>query len=194
MEHISILEQAAKSNSKPSSSAVVTALLAAEKNSKKTKPRYSFQQLIGNWQLCFITGTKKTRQKAGIVLGAGKYIPQWIAKIQIAYSAAPVAEGEDNSEIGRVENSVKVGTMELTLSGPTKFLPNNILAFDFTRIMVKLLGKTVYQGYIRGGEAREAEFLSLSVGKQAFFAYFLVEDGIIAARGRGGGLALWGRV
>ncbi|MEZ2226973.1 hypothetical protein [Microcoleus sp.] len=194
MEHISILEQAAKSNSKPSSNAVVTALLAAEKNSKKTKPRYSFQQLIGNWQLCFITGTKKTRQKAGIVLGAGKYIPQWIAKIQIAYSAAPVAEGEDNSEIGRVENSVKVGTMELTLSGPTKFLPNNILAFDFTRIMVKLLGKTVYQGYIRGGEAREAEFLSLSVGKQAFFAYFLVEDGIIAARGRGGGLALWGRV
>ncbi|XZN91137.1 MAG: hypothetical protein ACM65M_26690 [Microcoleus sp.] len=194
MEHISILEQAAKSNSKPSSNAVVTALLAAEKNSKKTKPRYSFQQLIGNWQLCFITGTKKTRQKAGIVLGAGKYIPQWIAKIQIAYSAAPVAEGEDNSEIGRVENSVKIGTMELTLSGPTKFLPNNILAFDFTRIMVKLLGKTVYQGYIRGGEAREAEFLSLSVGKQAFFAYFLVEDGIIAARGRGGGLALWGRV
>ncbi|WP_377477637.1 MAG: hypothetical protein P2A85_03820 [Microcoleus anatoxicus] len=194
MEHISILEQAAKSNSKPSSSAVVTALLAAEKNSKKTKPRYSFQQLIGHWQLCFITGTKKTRQKGGIVLGAGKYIPQWIAKIQIAYSAAPVAQGEDNSEIGRVENSVKVGTMELTLSGPTKFLPNNILAFDFTRIMVKLLGKTVYQGYIRGGEAREAEFLSLSVGKQAFFAYFLVEDGIIAARGRGGGLALWGRV
>ncbi|MEK0181180.1 MAG: hypothetical protein EAZ78_08075 [Oscillatoriales cyanobacterium] len=194
MEHISILEQAAKSNSKPSSSAVVTALLAAEKNSKKTKPRYTFHQLIGHWQLCFITGTKKTRQKAGIVLGAGKYIPQWIAKIQIAYSAAPVAQGEDNSEIGRVENSVKVGTMELTLSGPTKFLPNNILAFDFTRIMVKLLGKTVYQGYIRGGEAREAEFLSLSVGKQAFFAYFLVEDGIIAARGRGGGLALWGRV
>lgn len=194
MEHISILEQAAQSNSKPSANALVTALLAAEKNSKKTKPRYSFKQLIGNWQLCFITGTKKTRQKAGVVLGAGKYIPQWIAKIQIAYSAAPLAQGEENSEIGRVENSVKVGTMELTLSGPTKFLPNNILAFDFTRIMVKLLGKTVYQGYIRGGEAREAEFLSLSVGKQAFFAYFLVEDGIIAARGRGGGLALWGRV
>ncbi len=194
MENISILEQAAKSDSKPSSNAVVAALLEAEKNGKKTKTRYSFQQLIGNWQLCFITGTKKTRKKAGIVLGAGRYIPQWIAKISIAYSAESVAEGEANSEVGRVENSVKVGTMELTLSGPTKFLPNNILAFDFTRITVKLLGKTVYQGYIRGGESRETEFLSLSVGKQAFFAYFLVEDGIIAARGRGGGLALWGRV
>lgn len=194
METTSILEQAAKSNSKPSADVVVAALLAAEKSAKKTKTRYAFNQLTGNWQLCFITGTKKTRKKAGIVLGAGRYIPQWIAKISIAYAAEPVAEGEENSEIGRVENSVKVGTMELTLSGPTKFLPNNILAFDFTRITVKLLGKTVYKGYIRGGEGREAEFFSLSVGKQAFFAYFLVEDGIIAARGRGGGLALWGRV
>ena len=194
MENISILEQAANSNPKPSSNAVVAALLAAEKSAKKTKTRYSFKQLIGNWQLCFITGTKKTPKKAGIVLGAGRYIPQWIAKISIAYSAESVAEGTENSEVGRVENSVKVGAMELTLSGPTKFLPNNILAFDFTIITVKLLGKTVYQGYIRGGESREAEFLSLSVGKQAFFAYFLIEDGIIAARGRGGGLALWGRV
>ena len=194
MENLSILEQAAQSNSKPSPDAVVAALLEAEKNGKKNKIRYAFDQLIGNWQLCFITGTKKTRQKAGIVLGAGRYIPQWIAKIQITYSAEPVAGGEENSETGRVENSVQVGAIELTLSGPTKFLPNNILAFDFTRITVKLLGKTVYQGFIRGGEAREAEFFSLSVGKQAFFAYFLVEDGIIAARGRGGGLALWGRV
>jgi hypothetical protein len=126
------------------------------------------------------------------VLGAGRYIPEWVAKIQIAYSAQAVADGEADSETGRVENSVQVGAIVLTLSGPTKFLVNkNILAFDFTRITVKLLGKTVYQGFIRGGEAREAEFFSLSVGKQAFFAYFLVEDGIIAARGRGGGLALW---
>ncbi len=194
METTSILQQAAKSNVKPSSNAVVEALLEAEKTAKKIKTRYSFAQLIGNWQLCFITGTKKTRKKAGIVLGAGRYIPQWIAKISIAYSAESVIEGEENREIGRVENSVQVGAIELTLSGPTKFLPNNILAFDFTRIAVKLLGKTVYQGFIRGGEGREAEFFSLSVGKQAFFAYFLVEDGIIAARGRGGGLALWGRV
>jgi hypothetical protein len=194
MENISILEQATKSNSKPSSDAVVAALLEAEKTAKKTKVRYSFEQLIGNWQLCLVTGTKKTREKAGIVLGAGRYIPQWIAKIQIAYSAEPVAEGAENSEIGNVENSVKVGSIELTLSGPTKFLPNNILAFDFTRVTVKLLGKTVYQGYIRGGELREAEFFSQSVGKQAFFTYFLVEDGMIAARGRGGGLALWRKV
>jgi len=195
MENLSILEQAAQSNSKPSPNAVVAALLEAEKRAKQNKIRYGFEQLIGNWRLCFITGTKKTRQKAGIVLGAGRYIPEWVAKIQIAYSAQAVADGEADSETGRVENSVQVGAIVLTLSGPTKFLVNkNILAFDFTRITVKLLGKTVYQGFIRGGEAREADFFSLSVAKQAFFAYFMVEDGIIAARGRGGGLALWGRV
>ncbi|MEG3859599.1 hypothetical protein [Microcoleus sp. herbarium12] len=192
MENISILEQAAKSNPKPSSAAVVAALLEAEKNAKKTKTRYSLEQLSGKWRLCFITGTKKTRQKAGVVLGAGRYIPEWVAKIQIAYSVEPVAESEKPSETGRVENSVLVGAIELTLSGPTKFLASqNILAFDFTRITVKLLGKTVYQGFIRGGESREADFFNLSIGKQAFFAYFLVENEIIAARGRGGGLALW---
>ncbi len=195
MENISVLEQATKSNSKPSSAAVVAALLEAEKSAKQNKIRYSFEQLIGNWRLCFITGTKKTRQKAGIVLGAGRYIPEWVAKIQIAYSVEPVTEGETLGETGKVENSVRVGAIELTLSGPTKFLVNkNILAFDFTRITVKLLGKTVYQGFIRAGESREAEFFSLSVGKQAFFTYFLIEDGIIAARGRGGGLALWALV
>jgi hypothetical protein len=195
MENLSILEQAAKSHPKPSPNAVVAALLAAEKNGKKNKIRYSFPQLTGNWRLCFITGTKKTRQKAGIVLGAGRYIPEWVAKIQIAYSPAEtVTEAAANSDTGNVKNSVTVGAIELTLSGPTKFLPNNILAFDFTRITVKLLGKTVYQGWIRGGEAREKEFFSLSVGKQAFFAYFLIENEIIAARGRGGGLALWVKV
>ena len=173
MENTSILEQAAQSNSKPSPAAVVAALLEAEKNAKKNKIRYSFEQLIGNWQLCFITGTKKTRQKAGIVLGAGRYIPEWIAKIQIAYSAEPVAEGEENSEIGRVENSVQVGAIELTLSGPMKFLVNkNILAFDFTRITVKLLGKTVYQGFIRGGECAGGGIFKFECGEAGIFCIF----------------------
>ncbi|MGL5061284.1 MAG: hypothetical protein ACRC62_15025 [Microcoleus sp.] len=194
MEDISTLDRAARSNPKPSPNIVVTALLATEKNAKKSKIRHSFQQLIGTWRLCFITGTKKTRQKAGIVLGAGRYIPEWVAKIQITYSPAETVSEAANSETGNVENSVTVGAIELTLSGPTKFLPNNILAFDFTRITVKLLGKNVYRGFIRGGEARENEFFSLSVGQQAFFTYFLIENDIIAARGRGGGLALWVKV
>ncbi|MCL1475004.1 hypothetical protein [Argonema antarcticum] len=73
----SVLEQAANSvvvvsTSKPPATEVVEALLESEKNARTNKLSYSFEQLIGNWRLCFITGTKKTRAKAGIVLGAGR--------------------------------------------------------------------------------------------------------------------------
>ncbi len=185
-----ILEQAVANSPRPAADSVVSALLEAEKSAKRNKLSYSFEQLIGTWKLCFITGTKKTRAKAGIVLGAGRYIPKLI-KIKIVYSAS---QAEENFDLGNVENSVEFGAVKLTLAGMTKFLhKKNILAFDFTRMTIQLLGATLYQGYIRGGEKKEQEFLTESVSKQAFFAYFLVEDGMIAARGRGGGLALWSR-
>ncbi|MGB3205089.1 MAG: hypothetical protein WBB28_08880 [Crinalium sp.] len=185
-----IIKQAVANSPRPAADSVVSALLESEKNAKRNKISYSFEQLIGTWRLCFITGTKKTRAKAGIVLGAGRYIPKLI-KIQIVYSASQV---EDNFDSGKVENSVEFGAVKLTLTGITKFLPKkNILAFDFTRMIIQLFGATLYQGYIRGGEKKEQEFLTESVSKQAFFSYFIVEEDMIAARGRGGGLALWRR-
>lgn len=172
----------------PGAEQVVAELLEAEKKAKQTKLRYSFAQLLGTWRLSFITGTKKTRAKAGIMLGSGRYIPKFI-KIKISYSANTSTPQVDR---GTVENCVECAGIQLTLSGVTKFLDNkNILAFDFTRINIKIFGQTIYKGFIRGGETKEQEFYAQSVGKQAFFAYFLVTDEIIAARGRGGGLALW---
>ena len=83
-----ILQQAANYFSDhtnlPSASEVVNALLEAEKIAKKEKITYSWENLIGNWRLCFVTGTKKTRKKAGIVLGAGKYLPR-LVKISLNY-------------------------------------------------------------------------------------------------------------
>lgn len=195
MQSLLLLEQAAKSaitnlSSKPSPDDTVNALLDLEKNSKRDKKSYSLEQLIGTWQLCFVTGTKKTRQRAGIVLGAGRYIPSWI-KIYLSYVAV---EDEQSFESGTVENLVDLGSLKFSLSGPVKFLSGkNILAFDFTRITVRLFGIQLYQGYIRGGKNSEEKFYRENVGKQAFFAYFFVGDNFIAARGRGGGLALWGR-
>jgi hypothetical protein len=52
----------------------------------------------------------------------------------------------------------------------------------------------LYDGYIRNGRDSEAKFYEESVKEQAFFTYFLVEERCMAARGRGGGLALWTRV
>lgn len=177
-------------NNLVSSDKVVTALFAVEKEAKKQKINYSFEQLLGTWQLCFVTGTKKTRKKAGIILGTGRYLPQLI-KITITYRKSE----DSNSNKGTVENCVNLKLLKLSLSGPIKFLsPQNILAFDFTRMHLELLGITLYNGYIRSGAVKEATFDTDSIKKQAFFTYFFVDKLAIAARGRGGGLAIWSKV
>ena len=190
---LSLLQQLAVTTAKksdlPDASSVVESLLQAEKETRKTSAKHSFEELIGCWQLRFITGTKKTREKAGIVLGAGKYIPKWIG-IEIKYDRS----SQSNPDTGRVQNSVKLGFFALSLTGPIKFIAaKNILAFDFTTIAIALLGFELYNGYLPGGKVKEAEFHQQTISKQAFFSYFLIEPEIIAARGRGGGLALWNK-
>ncbi|MGF1541450.1 MAG: hypothetical protein ACFCU5_13535 [Pleurocapsa sp.] len=188
-----ILEQAVNSSLSaslvPTPSAVVETLLTAEKQARKDKINYSLENLIGSWQLRFITGTKKTRQKAGKVLGAGKYIPRFI-QINLEYYRP---DSQFTEEV-RVQNSVKFGLFTLSLTGPVKFLaPKNILVFDFTTITIRFLGIKLYDGYIRGGKEKEDTFATEKLSQQAFFVYFLIQNKFIAARGRGGGLALWSK-
>lgn len=172
----------------PEPKAVVETLIAAEKAAKQTKIDYSFSQLIGNWRLGFITGTKKTRKRAGVVLGAGRFLSK-LVEIQLSYS-----KSDDSSEKGNVENSVQFGLLKIVLTGPVQFwTKKNILAFDFTRMRLSLSGLNLYQGYIRSGKDREENFYKQTLKEQAFFTYFLIEDNYIAARGKGGGLALWTR-
>ncbi|BAY86443.1 hypothetical protein NIES267_59510 [Calothrix parasitica NIES-267] len=172
----------------PESKAVVEALIAAEKAAKQTKIDYSFLQLTGNWRLGFITGTKKTRKRAGVVLGAGRFLSK-LVKIQLDYS-----KSKDSPEKGNVENSVQFGLFKIVLTGPVQFWSKkNILAFDFTRMRLSVSGLNLYQGYIRNGKDREESFDKQNLKEQAFFTYFLVKDNYIAARGKGGGLALWTR-
>lgn len=193
-----IVEEAANSvlipsASKPPATEVVEALLEAEKNARTNKYACSFEELIGNWRLCFITGTKKTRAKAGVVLGAGRYVPQFI-KIGLSYSPRSVEVEKQDFQAGEIENCVTVGGLKLVVNGPAKFVSKkNILAFDFTRMTIQLWGVKLFSGYIRDGRSKEEEFYTQSVSKQAFFAYFLISKKAIAARGRGGGLAIWGR-
>lgn len=173
----------------PAPKTVVEALLQAEKTAKQTKVCHTYTQLLGTWRLEFITGTKRSRQRAGVILGAGRFLPKWV-KIYLSYS-----QSEPGQDRGTVKNSVELGSLHLVLTGPTKFWSKrNILAFDFTQMRVSLSGLKLYEGYIRGGQDREVHFYEQSVKEQAFFTYFLVQNQSIAARGRGGGLALWTRV
>jgi len=178
--------------SRPKPAEIVTALVNLEKAGKKGQETVSYQQLVGTWRLWFITGTKKTRQRAGIMLGSGRYLPPGI-RINLSYS--PNLEVSlTNGEAGQVKNSVHLAGITVTLSGPTKFFPNQkLLAFDFTQLTIQLFGKTLYSGTIRGGQNRTKIFYQQPIKQQAFFRYFLIEENLIAARGRGGGLAIWRR-
>ncbi|MFE4105017.1 hypothetical protein [Almyronema epifaneia] len=172
--------------SPPAAAAVVADLLLAEKAAKSSPATYP--ALWGTWRLGFVTGTRKARQRAGVTLGAGRFLPRWL-NITITYEPTePTATGDR----AQVNNRVRCGPFDLQVSGPTRFWPQQrILAFDFTRLSLKLGKQTLYSGFIRQGQGREAEFYQQALKDQAFFKYFLIRPDCIAARGRGGGLALW---
>lgn len=178
-----VLAQAAQqSERRPHAKDLVIALQATEKS---TKTVFTLKDLIGTWRLRFITGTKKTRQKAGVALGAGRYLPPLIT-IQLTYQAT-------DDQQGVVQNSVGLGSLTLELTGPVKFWPKaRCLAFDFTQLQIAIGSRTLYQRRIKP-EIADQEFYQQALKDQAFFKYFWVTDTGIAARGRGGGLALWSR-
>jgi hypothetical protein len=190
IDFINILNQVVdKQQKSPSTQDTFTALLNAEKHSHRNKPHYQFEQFLGSWQLCFINGTNKSRSQFATLLKDGFYLPPLIP-IKITYSASP--DDETKLHQGRVSNTVTVGLVQFTLEGPCKFIEKkNILAFDFTYLTMFILGKKIYSQNIRGGKKSDEKFFSQSISRQAFFSYFLVTDTFIAARGRGGGLALW---
>jgi len=178
------------SQPRPLASELVDALQATEKDFRRTKGSITYDQLIGTWRLCFITGTKRSRQRAGIALGAGRFIPPWLVQISLHYS-----KPEPTANLGQVQNSVKLGPISLSLTGPTRLWPKtNSLAFDFTHMTIEIGNQTVYQRAVRGGEKQTQKFASQTLKDQAFFTYFLVQPNCLAARGRGGGLALWTRL
>ncbi|SKB14778.1 conserved hypothetical protein [Planktothrix sp. PCC 11201] len=183
---------------KPNSSIVAETLIRCENQAKKTKEKHSFESLIGNWRLCWVSGTQKIRKQAGFVKGGGLYIPSFL-NLQIIYSRHPhpllKIEKPPEIDAGIIQNCVKLNQFNLTLTGPAKFLDKkNILAFDFTYVTSKLFGLNLYEGKMPGTSSNSEKFYQDSIKNQAFFAFFVITPNLIAARGRGGGLALWTKV
>lgn len=192
-DFIDILNQAVDREYKsPSAKQTLSALLTAEKDSHRHHHQYQFSQLVGNWQLRFINGTNKSRSQFANLLKDGFYLPSF-TPVKIAYT--PASETQIDLNRGRVINTVSVGLVKFTIEGPCKFIEKkNILAFDFTYLTMFILGAKIYTQNIRGGKDSDESFFSQNLNQQAFFSYFLVTDKFIAARGRGGGLALWQKI
>lgn len=187
---VSILEQAAASlqtkSDRPLAKEVVNALLQAEKATKQDRLVYPLESLFGQWRLCF-TAPKNAHFKSGVALGKGFYVPQ-IAPAQISFYPS------QNLNQAEITNSLQLGFLQFKLTGPARYVgKKNLLAFDFTCMELSLFSRTIYNGGFRGGKLKNTDFYEQSITKAPFFAFFLITKDFIAARGRGGGLALWVR-
>lgn len=165
---------------------VVEALLTLEKEAKRQRSRIEVASLIGDWRLAFATSGKirpSDRRRSGF------YWPK-ITPAQILFHPNPELERPYAPPLC-IQNQIRLGQLELTLSGFARCLePKNLLAFDFTQLQVQIFGKTLYQGKFPSQTTVE-NFAEQPIGKLAFFSFFAVRDRWIAARGKGGGLALW---
>ncbi len=171
---------------RPPAADLVSALLGVEKLAKQNKLDISITDLVGEWQLSFATGAKKSKNKAGIRLGKGFYFPQFIPA---SISFTPDAT---NPQTGEIANQVAVGLVRLKLTGPYRYLgKKNLLAFDFVDFEVQILDRVVYQGKMPQKQKIDRDFAAKSIANLPFFSFISASNQGIAARGRGGGLALW---
>lgn len=183
-----VLDQAVRAyrdgQSRPAAATVVTALLQAETAAKQQHLTYPFGALEGQWRLCFSTGVRK-RRAGGIRLTSGFYLPKFTPA-----SISFYPQGE--THMGEIHNQISLAGFSLKLTGPCRYPgKKNLLVFDFTAMDIRLGDRSLYQGGIRGGVAKAQAFPDQAIAQLPFFAFFRITDDAIAARGRGGGLALW---
>jgi hypothetical protein len=190
-DFIADLAQAAEafrvgSKTRPKPDVVVLSLLQVEKLAKQQKLTYPLASLSGNWRLCFATGTRKVRKRGGIILGKGFYMPKF-APAYISFSTLDTSTNQ-----GEISNQIRLGGFSLKLSGLTQYISKkNLLAFDFHQMQISLFNYNLYKGNMLGSKTNTSNFYDQKIAKLPFFAFFFITENLIAARGRGGGLALW---
>lgn len=194
-------------STRPNTVDVVKALIAAEKQAKRENQSFTYEQLLGTWRLGFVSGIQKVNpsgpgKTAVKKPGKGRFLPTWIT-VSITYGAPAdlldaglltpelTTEFSDNG-LGAVRNQVRWAGLLLQLSGPTRYRKQaNILSFDFLHVRAQAGKLRLYKAPVRGGIEQAKAFVTQPLKEQAFFTFFVVTPTYLAARGKGGGLALW---
>ncbi len=170
---------------RPDGKAVTAALLQLEKQAKQERFTIPQADLLGTWQLCLSAG-KQAKYKAGQPVGSGFYIPQ-LAIASIQFALDPVQPNRL-----QIANELRVGPLKIRFTGPARYPgKKNLLAFDFTQLSIHCFGLRLYQGKFAARKYQASTFEATAIGKLPFFAFFAATEDYIAARGRGGGLAIW---
>jgi hypothetical protein len=172
---------------RPDGSKLTAALLELEKDAKQNRLMIPQSALVGSWRLCF-SASKKAKYQSGQPTGSGFYIPKWaIARITFAANDTPETPLS-------VANELHIGPLKVSFTGPARYPgKKNLLVFDFTELTVQGFGLTVYQGAVGRKKRAGQSFMEVAIAQLPFFAFFTATEEYIAARGRGGGLAIWAR-
>ena len=186
-----VLAAAASTESRqnrPKPASVTAALLDQERQAKQARQPICLDDLVGLWQLQF-TAPKKPTYKSNQLTANGFYIPA-VAKATLGF-----AEDTQRPTGVSIQNQLQVLNVKLRFTGPAKLLPKkNVLAFNFDRLELMLGGLTLVSIPINAAKETVQDFATTPVGKLPFFAFFSAQDRYLAARGRGGGLALWTKI
>lgn len=183
IETESVLTAAAGTSPRPTAAATVMALLQTEESIRQTRSQFTESDLIGNWRLHFVSAGKVNLISKRL---RGFFLPSFLPA-QIGFQRS---DTNDSAPLC-VTNQITIGLIKLKFTGPARFeSKKNLLGFDFTRLEVIALGQRVYEGAVPSSRTNQ-KFQDISIGKLPFFAFFAVTNSFIAARGRGGGLAMW---
>ena len=179
----SVLTAAVGTSLRPTAAATVMALLQTEEAIRQTRTQFIESDLLGNWRLHFVSAGKVNLSSKRL---RGFFLPSFLPA-QIGFQRSDMNDSAPLS----VTNQITIGLIQLKFTGPARLeSKKNLLGFDFTRLEIILLGQRVYEGAVPSSRKNQ-KFQDISIGKLPFFAFFTVTDSFIAARGRGGGLALW---
>ncbi len=170
---------------RPDGSTLTAALLTLEKNAKQQRLSLPAVSLIGSWRLCFSAG-KKAKFQSGEPVGSGFYVPK------LAIARITFTQSNECENALAIANQLVVGPLAVRFTGPARYLHHkNLLAFDFTHLQIQCFDLTIYSGSVGNKKRASQSFEDTPIGKLPFFAFFAATNDYIAARGRGGGLAIW---
>ena len=152
----------------PTGFALLALELAARRDGSGVEP----PALLGCWRLDQVwpKGSSTSSAFSGVLLrGVG-------ARLEISAPAA-------GSEALQLSNAVNLGALELRFSGSGHLRGRRpLLEFSFERLELRLAGRLLLQRALPQPQPRRLPFFALIARDPA---------GWLAARGRGGGLALW---
>lgn len=159
---------------------------------KSARPPFDGRTVNGQWRLQFTTGTAEKAANANRRKG-GSYFP--LGAVQ-----------SFNAATGHIRNGIYAGPLSFFFDGPFVWDDQRkILEFTFDRVSLawgsgKPLRFNIGEGAwekVKGAEEAVSDGQG-KIGKggrkvNPFFKFVFADDTCIAARGRGGGLALWAK-